>query len=309
MPHIPVMLPEVIHALSPKTDEVFVDGTFGAGGYSRAILEAAPCRVFAIDRDPDARKFAENLEQEFPNRFVFLAGNFSDMCALLQAHGIVSVQGVVLDIGVSSMQIDQPERGFSFRNNGPLDMRMSRQGLSAADIVNNASEAELADVLFHYGEERAGKRIARAIVQARAEERIETTRRLSEIIAHTVGRGGSTDPATRSFQALRIKVNDELGELERGLEAAERMLAPGGRLVVVTFHSLEDRIVKRFTHSRCGKFGGVSRHLPEANAGPLPVFLLPRPHKVRCSVEESKANPRARSATMRVAVRAGGMAV
>ncbi len=304
-PHIPVMLPEVLASLAPKDGEIYVDGTFGAGGYSRAILEAAQCHVYAIDRDPDAKAFASVLEREFPDRFAFLVGNFSDMCALLAAKGISAVNGVVLDIGVSSMQLDRAERGFSFRQDGPLDMRMSQSGISAADLVNNLEEAEIADLLYLYGEERASRRIARAIVEARAVAPIERTSQLRDICARVLGRSGDTDPATRSFQALRIRVNDELGELERGLTQAERLLAPKGRLVVVTFHSLEDRIVKRFTHSRCGKLGGVSRHMPDISGGgaTLPAFFLPRPEKLKASNEEARRNPRARSATLRRAVR------
>ncbi|MBY0408322.1 MAG: 16S rRNA (cytosine(1402)-N(4))-methyltransferase RsmH [Rickettsiales bacterium] len=306
--HAPVMLKEMLAWLAPKDKGVYVDGTFGAGGYSRAILDAADCRVFAIDRDPSTKEFADKLEAEFPGRFVWLLGNFSDMCSLLALHGVEEVDGIVLDLGVSSMQLDQGARGFSFKKDGPLDMRMGNEGANAADVVNTASEAELADILHYYGEEKAARRIAAAIVKARAEAPITTTKQLATII-HTAlgGQHGKTDPATRSFQALRIHVNREFESLESGLEAAEDLLAPGGRLVVVSFHSLEDRIVKRFTHSRCGKIGESSRHAPEmvmvnqpAKGREAPRFFLPKPEKRTASEAELDANPRARSATLRM---------
>lgn len=300
--HKPVMLNEMIDWLAPRDNGVYIDGTFGAGGYSRAILRAADCQVFAIDRDPTTKKFAEKLEQEFPNRFVWLLGNFSDMCSLVAMHGIHAVDGIVLDLGVSSMQLDQPERGFSFRQNGPLDMRMSDQGTNAADVINTASESELADIFYYYGEEKAARRIAHAIVNARAIAKITGTHQLADIIRSVVGgKPGKTDPATRSFQGLRIHVNQEFEAIENGLKAAETMLAPGGRLVVVTFHSLEDRIVKRFTHSRCGKLGEHSRHAPVQRAAVnAPSFFLPKPEKRTASEQEIAENARARSATMRM---------
>lgn len=308
--HMPVMLHEMLDWLSPREGGVYVDGTFGAGGYSRAILSAADCRVFAIDRDPSTRRFAESLEAEFPGRFVWLLGNFSDMCALVAMHGVREANGIVLDLGVSSMQLDQAQRGFSFRNDGPLDMRMAAEGMNAADVVNTASESDLADILHYYGEEKGARRIASAIVKARAEQPITSTRQLAELIAQVIGRHGKTDPATRSFQALRIYVNQEFESLERGLEAAESLLAPGGRLVVVSFHSLEDRLVKRFTHSRCGKLGEHSRHLPDlqmgkhAKAWDAPHFFLPRPEKKTATDTEVAENPRSRSATLRMMQRA-----
>ena len=283
--HKPVMLNEMIDWLAPKDNGVYIDGTFGAGGYSRAILRAANCRVFAIDRDPSTHRFAEKLEEEFPDRFIWLLGNFSDMCSLVAMHGVQAVNGIVLDIGVSSMQLDIAERGFSFKNDGPLDMRMSDQGMKAADIINTASEGELADILYYYGEEKMSRRIAAAIVAARDIAPIERTHQLADIIRKVAGgQKGKTDPATRSFQGLRIYVNQEFESLENGLKAAEDMLAPGGRLVVVTFHSLEDRIVKRFTHSRCGKLGEHSRHLPEhqdatRDVMSAPRIFLPKPEK------------------------------
>jgi 16S rRNA (cytosine1402-N4)-methyltransferase len=300
------MLDEMLDWLSPKDNGVYIDGTFGAGGYSRAILRAADCNVFAIDRDPSTKRFAEKLEQEFPDRFIWLLGNFCDMCSLVAMHGVRETNGIVLDLGVSSMHLDQPERGFSFRNDGPLDMRMSQEGPSAADIVNSASEEELADIFYYYGEEKASRRIAHAIVTARALGPITRTQQLAEIVRNSVGKSsGKIDPATRSFQGLRIHVNHELQDLESGLKAAEHMLAPGGRMVVVTFHSLEDRIVKRFTHSRCGKLGEHSRHLPErivdAN---VPSFFLPKPEKRIAGEVEVAENARSRSATMRMMERA-----
>jgi 16S rRNA (cytosine1402-N4)-methyltransferase len=295
--------------LEPRDKGVYIDGTFGAGGYSRAILRAADCHVFAIDRDPSTHRFAEKLEQEFPDRFIWLLGNFSDMCSLVAMHGIHEVDGIVLDLGVSSMQLDQPERGFSFRNDGPLDMRMSDHGTKASDIINTASENELADIFYYYGEEKMSRRIASAIVAARAAGPIERTHQLADIIRRVVGgKHQKTDPATRSFQGLRIYVNQEFESLENGLKAAGDMLAPGGRLVVVTFHSLEDRIVKRFTHSRCGKLGEHSRHMPEhsrqsGDEWDAPRFFLPKPEKLLPSESEVTENPRSRSAIMRMMFR------
>ena len=306
--HIPVMLNEMLEAMQPADGEIYVDGTFGAGGYSNALLEAARCTVYAIDRDPSVASFAQTLTQKFPGRFFWLLGSFGDMCELLAAQGVTSVSGVVLDIGVSSMQINSAERGFSFKNDGPLDMRMSTSGQSAADIINDASEEELADILYYYGEERKSRQIARAIVAARLDKPITRTQELAEIVRRVV-RGGDIDPATRSFQALRIKVNDELGELERALSATESLIAPGGRLVVVTFHSLEDRIVKQFLQSRSGETRGGSRHLPpsgetlRAAAGRLPLFLLRQKKPVLPGTAEIQTNPRARSAKLRAAVR------
>jgi 16S rRNA (cytosine1402-N4)-methyltransferase len=304
--HRPVMLDEMLDWLDPQDNGVYIDGTFGAGGYSRAILRAADCHVFAIDRDPSTKRFAEKLEQEFPERFIWILGNFCDMCSLVAMHGVRETNGIVLDLGVSSMQFDQAERGFSFRNDGPLDMRMSLEGQSAADVVNTASEEELADIFYYYGEERSARKIANAIVTSRALGPITRTQQLAEIVRGVVGRSpGKTDPATKSFQGLRIHVNHELQDLENGLKAAEGMLAPGGRLVVVTFHSLEDRIVKRFTHSRCGKLGEHSRHLPEkAAAADAPSFFLPKPEKRVSTDAEIAENPRSRSATMRMMERA-----
>lgn len=314
--HKPVMLSEMLDWLEPKDGGIYIDGTFGAGGYSRAILEKADCKVFAIDRDPSTREFAEVLEREFAGRFVWILGNFADMCELVASHGVSQVDGIVLDLGVSSMQLDRAERGFSFMRDGALDMRMEGadgSSASAADIINTASESELADIFYYYGEEKAARRVARAIIAARALSPITRTLQLAEIIRSAIpAKGSKTHPATRSFQGLRIYVNKEFDAVQSGLAAAEKLLGTGGRLVVVSFHSLEDRIVKRFTHSRCGKLGEHSRHLPDARNGfggadaPAffqPEFSLPRPEKRTASNDELQHNPRARSATMRMMTR------
>jgi 16S rRNA (cytosine1402-N4)-methyltransferase len=305
--HKPVMLSEMIDWLHPIDKATYIDGTFGAGGYSRAILSAADCRVFAIDRDPSTKRFAETLEQDFPGRFIWILGNFADMCSLVAMHGVTSVNGVVLDLGISSMQIDQANRGFSFKNDGPLDMRMGEDGMSAADLIATSDEKELADILYYYGEEKAARQIAKAIVAARDTQPITRTSQLAEVIRTAVpGKHSKTDPATKSFQALRIHINQEFEAIESGLKAAESMLAPSGRLVVVTFHSLEDRLVKRHYHSRCGRLGEHSRHLPERQGTEdAPHFFLPRPEKRTPSDAEVRANPRARSATMRMIERQG----
>ena len=238
--HIPVLAREVIDALQPRDGGRYVDGTFGAGGYTAAMLDRADCQVIAIDRDPDAIAAGQALAARYAPRLRLIEGRFGDMAELLSAEGVDDVDGVALDLGVSSMQFDRAERGFSFRNSGPLDMRMEKSGSSAADLVNQADEVELADIFWRYGEERRSRRVARAIVEARKVKRIETTGELAEIVRRAVGPSAKdeSDPATRAFQALRIAVNDELGELERGLAAADSVLAPGGRLAVVSFHSL-----------------------------------------------------------------------
>jgi len=305
-PHVPVLLPEVLAQLQPAAGEIYIDGTFGAGGYTRAILEAAPCRVIAIERDPTAFAAGQALVSEFGGRLMLAPTTFSDMERAAHEAGVEQVDGVVLDIGVSSMQLDDPARGFSFLRDGPLDMRMSQDGPSAADVVNTADEGDLADILFELGEERRSRAIARTIVKARGDAPITTTKRLADIVERVLGRarGDEKHAATRTFQALRIYVNDELGELERGLAAAERLLKPGGRLAVVTFHSLEDRIVKRFLQERSGKTEGTSRHLP----GPIaptraPSFRIVNTRGFTPNKKETDANPRARSARLRVGVR------
>lgn len=306
--HSPVMLDEVLALLAPVEGEIYVDGTFGAGGYTRGILEAADCRVVAIDRDPTVSPMAYALQQNYASRFDFILGRFGDMEALLAAHGVEKVNGIVLDIGVSSMQIDQSERGFSFREDGPLDMRMSGEGLSAADIVNRYEEKDLADILFIYGEEKASRRIARAIVRHREEQAFERTGELANLVRSIVhvSPKEKKDPATRTFQALRIYVNEELKELERALEAAERLLAPHGRLIVVVFHSLEDRIVKHFFAERSRTDAGVSRHIPMAFSqatATKQTFTLLTKKAVLPGEDEMQRNPRARSAKLRAAAR------
>ncbi|HUF56072.1 MAG TPA: 16S rRNA (cytosine(1402)-N(4))-methyltransferase RsmH, partial [Thermohalobaculum sp.] len=262
-PHLPVLLDPVLDALEPVAGGVFVDGTYGAGGYSRGLLDRGAERVVAIDRDPEALAGAERQP-----RLTLVEGTFDRLDAVAAAEGAAELDGVTLDIGVSSMQLDRAERGFSFQRPGPLDMRMGGEGPTAADIVNGASAETLADILHRYGEERAARRIARAVVEARAEAPVKTTTALAEIVAGCLPRPkpGQIHPATRTFQALRIAVNDELGQLVRGLSAAERALKPGGRLAVVTFHSLEDRIVKRYLADAASAGGGGSRHLPAAAA-------------------------------------------
>jgi len=303
--HRPVLLAEVIEALSPRDGAIYVDGTFGAGGYSRALLEAAHCTVWAIDRDPDAVKGAAPLLDRYAGRLHILQGRFGDMFDLLSAHGIDAVQGVALDLGVSSMQIDQAERGFSFRFEGPLDMRMERVGTSAADLVNELAERPLADLIFTFGEERKARRIAKAIVAARALAPIDTTQHLAAIVRRAIGPipHDRIDPATRTFQALRIAVNDELAEIDRGLAAAERLLAAGGRMAVVSFHSLEDRAVKQFLRERSGRNPKASRHLPMRDTEAKPTLRLIAPGGIEPGAAEVRSNPRARSARLRVAER------
>lgn len=305
-PHLPVMLPEVLAALAPAGDEVHLDGTFGAGGYTKGILDAAPAtKVYAVDRDPEAIDRGRPLVETYAPRLTLLAGPFGEMERLLAEVGVTRLDGVVLDLGVSSPQIDTPERGFSFRFDGPLDMRMSLSGPSAADVVNDWPEAELARIIWEYGEERHSRRIAKAILRERAESRIETTSRLADIVRGCVPKAkDKIDPATRTFQALRIQVNDELGELDRALAAAERLLAPGGRLVVVAFHSLEDRRVKAFLRTRAGREGAGSRHLPPSvEAARAPSFHLPKAGTTKPGQAEESINPRARSARLRAATR------
>ncbi len=304
--HIPVLLTEVIQALAPKAEGVYLDGTFGAGGYTTAILESAPCVVWCIDRDPETLQRGEALAERFPARVNLVQGRFGDMADLLASRGITGVDGVALDLGVSSMQIDDRSRGFSFLRDGPLDMRMEKSGRSAADVVNTLSEKELSDIIFTYGEERHARRVARAIVEARRDRPFSRTLRLADVIRAEVRRAqDGIDPATRTFQALRIYVNDELGELERGLHGAEKMLRPGGILAVVSFHSLEDRIVKTFLKARSGSAIRPSRHTPASLGAPTAAAtfkpLSRRP--IGPSETEIAHNPRARSARLRIAER------
>jgi 16S rRNA (cytosine1402-N4)-methyltransferase len=295
--HRPVMLNEVLDMLRPRDGAHYVDGTFGGGGYASAILEAADCRVLGIDRDPDAIARGQALVARFSGRLTLVQGEFSRMAEFAR-----ETDGVVLDLGVSSFQFDQPARGFSFREDGPLDMRMSLQGESAADVVNTASERTLADIIARHGEEHNARRIARAIIAARP---VTGTAQLARIVTEAQGPAAlrhAIHPATRTFQALRIHVNDELGELERGLEAALDILRPQGRLVVVSFHSLEDRIVKRFLGERSTAAPRASRHAPAA-ATAKPVFRLLTSRPRTPSAEEIAANPRARSAKLRAGLK------
>jgi 16S rRNA (cytosine1402-N4)-methyltransferase len=304
-PHIPVLLREAVDALEPRAGGIYVDGTFGRGGYSRALLAEGGTKVIAIDRDPDAIKAGAAMVAEFKPRLTLLQGPFGAMDILLAGEQIKQVDGIALDIGVSSPQFDDASRGFSFSADGPLDMRMSRSGPSAADVVNDTSERELADILYTLGEEKLSRRVAHNIVEARAKERITSTAQLAAIIRKSVPRSGDgLDPATRSFQALRIYVNDEIGELTRALHAAEILLKPQGRLAVVSFHSLEDRVVKEFLRRRSGTGASVSRHVPanDQNA-PAPSFSILTKKPATPSDAEIKQNPRARSAKLRVAER------
>jgi len=302
--HVSVLLDEVVEAVAPAAGRVVVDGTFGAGGYSRAFLERG-AEVVAFDRDPAAGGYAEPLRAQHEGRLVLLQRRFSELEAGLAETARETCDAVALDIGVSSMQLDEAERGFSFMRDGPLDMRMGADGPSAADLVNGEEEAELARIFWVYGEERKSRRIAGALVRRRAETPFTRTLDLAETVERTLGgrRGAPVHPATRVFQALRIAVNEELAELEAGLEAAERVLTPGGRLAVVTFHSLEDRIVKRFLTQRAGRTPAGSRHLPPDAQGPEPTFDLLFKGAREPGQAELDANPRARSAKLRAGVR------
>jgi 16S rRNA (cytosine1402-N4)-methyltransferase len=300
--HIPVLGREAVEMLSPRDGGTYVDATFGAGGYSRAILDAADTRVIGIDRDRTAIAAGFDLVDRSNGRLTLVEDKFSNLAGVCAAQGVSAVDGVVMDVGVSSMQVDEAGRGFSFRLDGPLDMRMGHDGPTAADVVATASEADLANIIYIFGEERHSRAVARAIVAARKQTPITTTRALAEIVSKVVwAKPGEIHPATRTFQALRIFVNEELDELHLALIAAERVLKPGGRLVVVSFHSLEDRIVKNFFGER-GKTGGGSRHLPEmAQSAPSFRILTKRP--VTAGDDEVRANPRARSAKLRAAER------
>jgi 16S rRNA (cytosine1402-N4)-methyltransferase len=300
--HIPVLAAEVLHFLDVRAGGVYIDGTFGAGGYTRAILDAADCRVIAIDRDESAIARGADLVRAANSRLTLVEDRFSRLDEVARNAGHDAVDGVVLDIGVSSMQLDEAVRGFSFRHDGPLDMRMGRTGPSAADLVAAASDRDLATIIARLGEERFARPIARAIVKARSEAPIATTKQLAAIVERVVhARPGQIHPATRTFQALRICVNEELDELAAALSAAERILRPGGRLVVVTFHSLEDRIVKTFLGDR-SRIAAGSRHAPEAR-GPQPTFTLLTKKPVAPGDAETLRNPRARSAKLRAAER------
>ena len=299
--HIPVLRDEAIALLAPQAGGHYLDGTFGGGGYSEAMCAAASCTVWAIDRDPAAIARGAALTQRFPDRLHLIEGRFGDALALLEAAGVSALNGAVFDFGVSSYQIDNPERGFSFRADGPLDMRMGRDGPTAADIVNQASVQTLADILYQFGEERASRRVAAAIVARRMVQKFETTFDLARVIRSVVRPDKSgIDPATRSFQALRIEVNEELTEIKNGLDAAASLLAPGGRLVVVSFHSLEDRIAKRFMADATGRAAQPSRHAPMQDHGrDQAKFRLLTKGVILPTQKEIRHNPRARSARLR----------
>ncbi len=303
--HVPVMLSEVLAHLKPAADEIYVDGTFGAGGYTSGILDSADCTVVAIDRDPSAMETAKTLKAKYGDRLVFIHGCFGDVEDLLKSAGFEKVDGFVLDLGVSSMQLDQAERGFSFRFDGPLDMRMdTSQGRTAADIVNSTPEKELADLIFKYGEERHSRRVASAIITRCREKKFETTADLATIVRSVVPRSkDEIDPATRTFQALRIVVNDELGELERAMEASAKILNPGGRVIFVSFHSLEDSRVKDFLRRKSGNAPGVSRHMLVQKHAEEALFDLVSKKALQSTEDEAHVNPRARSARLRAAIR------
>ncbi|OEJ67900.1 16S rRNA (cytosine(1402)-N(4))-methyltransferase RsmH [Magnetovibrio blakemorei] len=305
MPHIPVLLKEVLDTLNPRDGGVYVDGTFGNGGYSRALLESCDCAVWGIDRDPNVIAKAQDMQAEFCGRLNVVEGRFGDMFDLLSAQGVSGVDGVALDLGVSSMQLDQAERGFSFMTDGPLDMRMEQSGPTAADAVNGLGEEELANIIYEFGEERRSRWVARAIIEARAEGEITRTKQLAEIVRKVVKKAkDGIHPATRTFQGLRIYVNDELGEVDRGLSGAEHLLGAGGRLAVVSFHSLEDKRVKGFLNARSGNMPNPSRHIPDTSGdGPAPTFKLLKKGTVKPTAEECKINPRSRSSRLRMAER------
>lgn len=301
--HVPVLLKEVVETLAPKAGEIYVDGTFGGGGYTRAILEKAPCFVIGLDRDYDAIKRAEVLKKEYKERFSYAHARFSEFPVVLDAMNIGQVDGIVLDLGLSSYQLDDPDRGFSFRFDAPLSMAMGRNELTAFDVVNNYSEQEIADILIS-GEEYAGRKIARAIVKKRQEAPIKTTRQLASLVASIKFSGKDAGhPATLTFQALRIFVNEELIELEKTLNFCKNKLKSGGRLVVVTFHSLEDRIVKEFLRTESGNAPRPSRFLPLMRTEYPPLFKLIQKKPITPSDREVRSNPRSRSAKLRWAIR------
>src|SRR5947208_5735580 len=302
--HVPVLLDAVLTALAPRDGEAYVDGTLGGGGYSAGLLAAARCRVFGIDRDPEALQRGASLAARHPGRLNLIDGCFGDMERLVRSVSPDPIAGVALDLGVSSQQLDSAERGFSFRLDGPLDMRMGRDGSSAADLVAGLEEGDLAELIRDFGEERYARRVARAIVAARRRAPLRRTSELADVVRGAIPRREpGLDPATRTFQALRIAVNDELGELDRGLAAAERLLAPGGRLAVVAFHSLEDSRVKSFLRRRSGAMAGASRHLPPLPGTPRPTFTVLTRRPIRPGPDEIARTPRARSARLRAAER------
>jgi 16S rRNA (cytosine1402-N4)-methyltransferase len=308
-PHLSVLPHETLAALALQAGDILLDGTFGAGGHTRRALDAVACAVFAIDRDPTAIAAGQALVEAYAGRLTLLEGKFSDMERLLASKGVAQVDAILLDIGVSSMHLDQGERGFSFQKDGPLDMRMAADGESAADIVNGWSEEAIANAIYEFGEEPKSRRVARAIVHARKTAPILRTLALADIVRAALGgRAGPKDPATKTFQALRIVVNDELGELTAALSAAERLLKPGGRLAVIAFHSLEDRIVKNFFKTRSGDVPGASRHAPVVQTHLIAPTFERVSKAIRASADEVSDNPRARSATLRAAIRTSAAA-
>lgn len=312
-PHIPVLLDEVIENLAPKDGEIYIDGTFGAGGYAKEILKAANCTLYGFDRDPSAYNAALDIARDFDGRLLPVHSDFGAMQEQMNAKGITQVDGIVLDLGVSSMQIDRAERGFSFQKDGDLDMRMDDSEDSpcetVAQLITRVSEEELANIIYQYGDERKSRRIARAIKAESAKQPITTTLQLAEIIAKANPQSPKvkTHPATKSFQALRIAVNDEMGQLESALEASQHLLKEGGRLVVVTFHSLEDRTVKQFLKQKSGKAAAASRYLPDSglpdDPGATATFTLRHKKAIEPSDDEIARNPRARSARLRCGIR------
>lgn len=301
-PHISVMLDEVLKNLSPKSGEIYLDCTFGAGGYTKAILKSANCKVISIDRDKNVKKYVNKVKEEFGDRFLFLQGKFSEADKLLRQINVEKVDAIIMDLGVSSMQLDEDNRGFSFNKEANLDMRMSEEGLSASDVVNSYEEDELADIIYRYGDERKSRQIAKKITEQRRKKRIETTTELANIVRSCFTGRGKIDNATKTFQAIRIFINDELGELRKALELSKQLLNKGGRLIVVTFHSLEDKIVKDFMRKESGY--ATRKKNKYAKQEKKFEFLLNIKKAVIVSNKESKSNVRARSAKLRVAIKA-----
>ncbi len=302
--HTPVLLSEVIQALKPKANQIYVDCTFGAGGYSRKILLEADCQVIAIDRDPDVDVYARSLKDEFGERFSFTNASFSQLGEVLEDYAIEKVDAIILDLGVSSMQLDRADRGFAFSKNGALDMRMSKSGKSAYDFVNYEAETAIADVLYNYADEKFSRRIARKITEVRKNKPIETTFELAELVRGVLPgkfKGHRTDPATKTFQAIRIWVNDELGEIEAVLELSKKVLNVGGKLIVVTFHSTEDRLIKSFLTDNGKKQTVISRYLPDLGEENSPLFRPINKKIISPAEEEIRNNIRSRSAKLRAA--------
>jgi 16S rRNA (cytosine1402-N4)-methyltransferase len=303
--HVPVLIEDVIKYLQPKNGETYIDCTFGAGGYSKTILEKANCKVIGVDQDPEVVPFAEDLQRKYHDRFEFWQCNFTNLIQYMHSNGVSQVDGVVVDLGVSSMQLDRGERGFSFMHDGPLDMRMSRKGKNASDLINNASEEEIARIIYTYGDEGDARKIARRIVSERQIEPITTTGRFASIVRSAIGfKKSKIDLATKTFQAIRIWVNDELGALEKLLEQVEKILKPGGRFVSVSFHSLEDRMVKTFLKSKSAKKIALSKYADQSERyDPNAVFEILTKKSIKPDVQETIYNPRSRSAKLRAAMK------